>query len=345
MITKMRKRRTTIKMSNIRELQDNMSFKDSLNNAPRRKPGIFVDTEVIAGYGYHNPGRFGLSYLDEVIMPAQRNTTPISGVQQLFEMMFGVQGPITINTMYQAHGIGLPDEAAVPSFLIPENPVLNGPATLKESIYANGHLCQLFGLGITGTAENNITVHKVGYRETDIEMVVHTTDGDMDAIMLPFRYTESELDPNERQMYFGKKVDASTGKTGYYLKRFESFPEIKHIWRSSDIEGTKAIETVATDDTIWDQSRDDALKSLVEIHFTISSDDLKEYFNYKMDQPEAARFNTIALFSGRYSEVGKSDTDQFGDYTNVTLFSKLNIPTEPMSLTKDLEYIYRIYGS
>lgn len=326
----------------VKRLDDSFVTMDELTRAHR---GPWAKTEVICGYGYHHSNdRFALSYLDEEIWKGE-NTVPISGVQQILEMMFGVKGPIFINTLYGRHGIGLPDEPAVPSFLVPDNEDIEGSATLKEAIYQPGHLCQLFGLGITGTAENNITIHKVGYRETDIEMVVHTADGSYDGIMLPFRYTESELDPNERQMYFGKKLDTTTGKIGYYLKRFEAFPEIKHIWRSSDMQGTKAIETVANNDTIWDMSRDDALKSLIEIHFVISEDDLKEYFNYKLDDPGAARFNTIALFSGRYSEVGKPDNEQFGDYCNVTLFSKLNIPTEPMSLNKDLEYIYRIYGS
>ena len=119
----------------------------------------------------------------------------------------------------------------------------------------------------------------------------------------------------------------------------EDIPEI------SDEAGQKKTEIVATNDTIWDFSRDDALKTLIEIHITVSEDDLKEWFNYKMDQPEAARFNTLALFDGRYTENNKSGADQFGDYCNVTLFSKLNIPTEHMVLSKDLEFIYRIYGS
>ena len=329
-------------MSNIRHISDEVCVR----NDKIKQGKLWAKTEIVAGYGYHHSSdRFALSYLDEPIFDPVENTVPISGVQTLFQMAFGVNGPIIINTLYNKHGIGLPDEPSVPSFLVPQNEDIEGSATLRESIYQPGHLVQLFGVGITGTAENNITVHKVGYRETDIEMIVNTADGQVDGIMLPFRFTESELDPNERQKYFGKKVDTSTGKTGYYLKRFEAFPEIKHIWRSSDQAGSKATEVVATNDTIWDFSRDDALKSLVEIHFRIDQDDLKEYFNYKLDQPEAARFNTIALFDGRYSEVNKPTSEQFGDYCNVRLFSKLNIPTEPVSLEKDLEFIYRIYGS
>ena len=332
-------------MSNIRHISD--SINPRCGGLSDNLSGLWAKTEIVAGYGYHHEkDPFKLSFLEEEIFEPQHNMVPVSGVQSLFQMLFGVQGPINIDTLYTKHGIGLPDEPLVPSFLVPVNQDIEGGATTMNSMYQAGHLVQLFGLGITGTAENNITVHKVGYRETDIEMSVKTEDGIVDAIMLPFRYTESELDPNERQLYFGKKVDEDTGKTGYYLKRFDAFPEIKHIWRSSDEQpGKKVNEIEATNTTIFDKSRDDALKSLVEIHFTISEYDLKEWFSYKIDQPEHARFNTIALFDGRYSELGKSEADQFGDYCNVRLFSKLNIPTENVSLSKDLEFIYRIYGS
>ena len=332
-------------MSNIRHISD--SINPRCGGLSDNLSGLWAKTEIVAGYGYHHEkDPFKLSFLEEEIFEPQHNMVPVSGVQSLFQMLFGVQGPINIDTLYTKHGIGLPDEPLVPSFLVPVNQDIEGGATTMNSMYQAGHLVQLFGLGITGTAENNITVHKVGYRETDIEMSVKTEDGIVDAIMLPFRYTESELDPNERQLYFGKKVDEDTGKTGYYLKRFDAFPELKHIWRSSDEQpGKKVNEVEATNTTIFDKSRDDALKSLVEIHFTISEYDLKEWFTYKIDQPEHARFNTIALFDGRYSELGKSEADQFGDYCNVRLFSKLNIPTENVSLSKDLEFIYRIYGS
>lgn len=324
----------------IKEFDDELLFRKD-----EATPGMWAKTEVIAGYGYHHANdRFALSYLEEEILNTH-NTVPISGVQTLLQMAFGVRGPIDIPSMYTRHGMGIPDETEVPEFLVPENEDTDGYATKRRSIYQVGHLVQLVGLGITGTAENNITVHKVGYRETDIEMQVKTADGIVDGIMIPFRYTESELDPNERQKYFGKKFDPETGKTGYYLKRFEVWPEIKHIWKSADSHGTKGTEILANNDSVWDFSRDDNLKSLIEIHFTVTEDDLKEWFNYKMDMPESARFNCIGMFDGRYSEIGKPQSEQFGDYTNVHLFSKFNIPTEHVSLEKDLEWIYRIYGS
>lgn len=324
---------------NNRVLEDQLFLKDIIERSAWK-------SEIRCGYGYHHgKDRYTLSYLDEEIFPPLHNMVPISGVQSILERAFGVRGPITIDSMYNRHGIGCPDEANLPTFLVPENEDIDGLATKREALYAPGNIVQLFGVGITGTAENNITLHKVGYRETDIEMTVNTADGVLDGIWVPFRYTESELDPNERQKYFGKKLDTTTGKTGYYLKRFESWAEVKHIWRSSDEAGKKKTELVANNDTVWDPSRDDALKSLVEMHITVSEDDIKEWFDIKLNQPEAARFNTLALFEGQYTENGKPESEQFGDYCNVRLISKLNIPTEHVSLSKDLEFIYRVYGS
>ena len=320
----------------------------NVKNDEVKQGKLWAKTEVIAGHGFH-PGkdRFHLSYLDEVIIGPEENMVPISGVQYLFEQVFGVKGPLTFPTAYTAHGIGVADETDCPTYIIPEpkSGDISGLSYQRDTIHPVGEFVQLLGLGITGTAENNVTLHKVGYRETDIEMVIRNADGNIDGIMLPFRYTESELDANEKRRYFGKRLDDSTGKTAYYLKRFDAWPEIKHIWRSSDQIGSKAVELEADNSTWNDDTRDDALKSLVEIHFTIDEDDLKEFFNFKLDQPESARFNTLGLFTGRYTEKGMSDADTYGDYCNVRLFSKLNIYTEPMALSKDLEFIYRVYGS
>lgn len=325
-------------------IKDKIStLSDKVVSAPT--PGLWVDTEILIGHGYHH-NRLGKSILDEVISK-NHNTVPISGTQTVLQMLFGVKGPITIPTLYSdgSKNIGEPDdESNTPKFLTPDPAASEGAATQRASIYNTGHLVQLFGVGVTGTAENNITVNPVGYRETKIEMTVTNVDGTFDGVMYPFRYTENELDPQERQKYFGKKIDSTTGKTGYYLKRFEMFPEIKHIWKTGDTMDTST-ETAVTDATVFDFTRDDAINTFIECHLQITKDDLKEYFQHKLDQPESCRFNTIALYDGLYTEKNKTTDEEFGDYCNVRLFSKLVIPTEPLSLQKDLEIIYRIYAS
>lgn len=310
--------------------------------SPDHSSGMWARTEVEYGYGYHHR-RLGKSFLDETI-DIGHNTVPISGVQTALQILFNTRGPISIPTLYDDMGIGIPNESHPPTFLTPSTPVIGGSATSQQGLYAVGHFVQLFGVGVTGTAENNITVHKVGYRETSIEGDIMTPDGVINGAMYPFRYTDSELDPQERQKYFGKKIDTDTGKIGFYLKRFEGEPEIKHIWKTEETMDSD-VEVAVTTDTVFDFTRDDIINTFIEIHLQITRKDLKEFFNFKLDQPESCRINTIALYDGMYSETGKPDGEQFGDFCNVRLFSKLNIPTEPLSLSKDLEIIYRIYGS
>lgn len=329
-------------------LKDNISLKKDTIAVP--KPGIWARTEVVVGRGY-NHNRLGKSYLDEVDF-TESNTVPIGGVQFVFEQLFGVSGEsgsagIPIPTLYSTEQIGVHDEAATTEACIYETPSLNdgGGQVHKHTPYKPGHFVQLFGVGVTGTAENNITVHKVGYRENSITMSIQTdsADGTLDGAMYPFRFTDSTLSEVDRQKYFGKKYNAPSGKTGYYLKRFEQDPEIKHIWKTSDTMDTEN-EIRVTQGTVWDYGRNDAVESFIECHLRITKNDIKEYFEY-IGQPESCRINCIALYNGFYTEAYKAESDQFGDYQNIKLFSKLNIPTEHLSLQKDLEILYRIYGS
>jgi hypothetical protein len=73
------------------------------------------------------------------------------------------------------------------------------------------------------------------------------------------------------------------------------------------------------------------------MYIQINKKDLKEYFD-AIDEEDKTRFNTLALYTGRYNR----DADDFED---VRMFSKLCINPEFMTLTKDLDFIYRIYGA
>ena len=325
-------------------LKDGINFKKDTVNVSSGK-GLWADTEIILGYGFHDGG-YGKSYLDEEI-DIVKNTVPICGVQTAMQYLFGVQGPIEVKTLYDTNKIGYPniDVNEAYDYLKPNHSIEHDPnsgSTKNRPLYNTGHLVQLFGVGVTGTAENNITVHKVDYREMSIDMGGDPPVG----VMYPLRYTASELDGSEKTKYFGKKYDDSTGATGYYLKRFENEPQIKHIWKTQDTMDSDN-EILVDNDALKDNTRNDAIQSFTEMHLQITKKDLKEFFRDKLEQPESCRFNCIALYDGYYTEDKsyKPDNDLFGDYANVRLFSKLNIPTEHLSLQKDLEIIYRVYGS
>lgn len=313
--------------------KDTVGVPSNKAKAPN-KGGLWARTEVVGGYGLNYSDK-GKSSLDEVVF-SSHNTVPIGGVQYVFERLFGVKGPLTVPTLYTTNGIGKANSgSSTNTYLTPTGD--------KAEIYRVGNLVTTFGVGITGTAENDITVYPVDYRESGIGMNVVNTDGaTIEGTMIPFRYTADDLSETEKLKYFGKKTDADTGYVSYFLKTFDTDPTIKHVYVTGE-EAEEDNETEATDLDVWvNRVGDNAIESFTEFILRINSKDVKEWFRY-LEQEDRARINTIALFYGEYIEE-ESDNDM-GDYRDCRMFSKLNIPVEFLSLSKDLVLIYRVYGS
>lgn len=308
-------------------IKDGLSISDNTF-----KSGLWARTEVIGGYGEVNENPLGKSTLGEVCFRSS-NIVPIGGVSYVMQKLFGVEEEqIDIPTLYEENGIGYPNST-------PATETYESPDGKKTIVYRYGHLVQLYGVGITGTAENDVTIYKPDYREKNINITKVNTDGlTVTGTMVPFRYTAETLDTTERKMYFGKKKD-SKGVTGYYLKKFESEPTIKHVWKT----GEDTDETLIASSDVWTNTAGlNAVESFTEIILKISKKDVKEWF-IELEQPDRTRINTIALFDGQYvpNETNPSDT---GDYRDVRLFSKLCINPEYLNLSKDLNIIYRVYG-
>ena len=185
--------------------------------------------------------------------------------------------------------------------------------------YPYGQKVCLFGVGTGGAAENNITVLDIGYHETGI------------ADMVPFRYTNDALSNTDINKYYGKKIVDST--LAYYLKKFDNDPKIYHLYKN----GEDGEDGSAIDSSYFVNGSEIGVESFVEMDLTISKKDVREWFNHNANI-EQARVNTIALFTAIY-DASKND------YANIQLFSKLNIPTEPLAITKDMSIIYRVYGA
>ena len=300
---------------------------------PKMKNGLWARTRIMGGHGLKKDIN-GVSVLDEVCFDTE-NMVPIGGVQYAFEKIFEIQGPLEEDTMYDQLGIGCPNKTT-DSYPVHTHPIPG--ATEKDRDrrlpHPYGHRVCLFGVGITGNAENNLIVPTVDYKEHSITMSRSNTDGTiLEGVMIPFRFTDSELTTAEQLKYFGKKVDAETDNVYYYLKQFENEPEIKHFWNSG--EEDEYVEAV--DNTVWTSDRGTQIDSFCEIVLKVSKKDVKEWFEHN-GNIDVTRINTIALFTGYYNA-------EKGDYENVTLFSKLTIPVEHLSLSKDLDIVYRVYGS
>lgn len=311
--------------------------KDVVSFPAQPRNGLFARTEVIGGYGdvINNP--LGKSSLSEEIFNTH-NIVPIGGVSYAFQHIFGVEETqIDIPTMKELHGIGADDSQPVvtETYITPD-----GTAT---TVYRYGHFVQLFGIGVTGTAENDISIYQCDYREESINIDKVNADGlEVKGVMLPFRYTAKSLDSLENKKYFGKITNANTGVTGYYLKRFETDTVIKHIWKTGeDIES----EVLVPSSDVWENvSGVNAVETFAEMILKISKEDVKEYYRDFLEQPSRCRFNTIGLFNGRFVNPASNDA-VYGDYEDVRLFSKLCINPEYLDLNKDLNIIYRVYGS
>ena len=185
--------------------------------------------------------------------------------------------------------------------------------------YPYGQRVCLFGVGTGGAAENNITVLKDKYNEYIIPD------------MIPFRFSSEELSEADRVKYFGKKEIDDV--TAYYLKKFDSEPVIRHVFKNGE-DGEDGSEV---DATYFNSATETGVSSFTESCLTINKKDIREWFKYN-GNIEDSRVNTIGLFSAVYDSANN-------DYANIQLFSKLNIPTEPLSLTKDMNIIYRVYGA
>lgn len=297
--------------------------------------GLWRRTEVMYGFGdfVRATSPFGKSTLTGEYR-VEENMVVIGGVQYAMEQIFGEKGEqIPIPTLYSETGIGYEDS-------LPPTETFDTPEGPKTIIYRPGNRVWLFGTGITGTAENDITVHPTDYREKSINMAKVTSDGlTLRGTMIPFRFTAAQLTELERKQYFGKKASAD-GTTGYYLKRFEQPAAIRHTWKTGeDVEE----ETLVSSSDVWENNAGmNAVETFTEFFLRINKKDIKEWF-INLDQKDRTRVNTISLWSGEFIRKDSNDID--GDYRDVRLFSKLNIPVEFLVLNKDLNIIYRVYGS
>ena len=314
-------------------LKDRMHFSDE-QVIPNPHAGLWARTEIVFGHGeiFDNPN--GKSTLGEEIFRTH-NIVPVGGVSYAMENIYGVKDDqIIVPTLYSSANIGKPNSTA-------PTETYDIPGGKGNVLYRYGNFVQLFGVGITGTAENDITTYEPGYRDNSINLNTTNADGlSITGTMLPFRYTHTELSIADKNIYFGKKV--SGGITGYYLKRFASTPSIKHIWKTGE---DNENEEIINNTDIWKgggNSGKNEVESFTEFFIKITKHDIKEWFA-SIDQEKRARINTIALFSGEY--VPGTGVGDNGDYRDVRMYSKLCMNPEYLDANKDLNMIYRVYGS
>ena len=155
--------------------------------------------------------------------------------------------------------------------------------------------------------------------------------------LIPLRYPLKDLDlsKSQRQVYFGR-VEAGArdpeDTNDYYAYYFKTFDVAPHL-----IQTYVADDSPVTED-IYDDKSSLEIQSYVEMEFSITKDDIREYFEATTGIDDA-RFNSISLC---YAYPVEIDGQVY--YKGIRPLTKLNIPNEAMAeLTKGCTFVYRVF--
>lgn len=281
------------------QINDNLNSKDLISF---NKPSVLNRTKILGGYDFYKDRR-GVSQLGEVLFE-EENQIVLGGALFILEKIFNTSAPISTGYLNDIMGVATYE-----------------PVT---TIYPKDTAVCLFGVGIGGASDNiAASVNDVKFYENNI------------VSMVPLRQTSMALTSEEAPKYWFKKLNPD-GTISYYLKKFETNPEIKVLWK--DAEGDE--DGTAVEAGVENTSRTEPIETFVELILKISKKDVREYFELNGNISQA-RINSIGLFTG----IPGLLADGTSDYKQVKMFSKLNIPNEMLVLSKDLTIIYRIYTS
>jgi hypothetical protein len=295
----MRIKKGRVNMS-ILNLSDSMNPNDTLD-FEIKKPGF--RTQILGGYDPY-VDKNGITQLGETLFDTE-NSIVLGGALFVLEKVFGVQSPLLVDYLNNIMSIAT-------------------TGTPITEIYPKDNVVCLFGVGIGGSGDTITSVKDVKIYEREIMS------------MIPFRVTDQALTAADLDKYWFKKRDNTTAKTSYYLKKFETNPQIKVLWK--DAEGDA--DGSAVEAGVHNTTRTEPIETFVELNLKVGKNDCREWFELN-GNIEQTRVNSIGLFTGIKSQL---DDGTF-DYKQVKLFSKLNINNEMLTLAKDLTVIYRIYTS
>lgn len=243
------------------------------------------------------------------------------GMSQLGEVIFETENMIPIGaTQYVLEKVfGVKGPIDEPYLNDTEGIGVQIPTSaVGSSVYPDGHHVCLFSIGTGGAANNTSTVLPVDYKQKIVPG------------MIPFRYVPTPLTGEIANKYFGRKQ--IKGNTAYFMKKPNSV-SIKHLW----MDGVNYADGTVVDSSVFTSSRTDKIESFYEGVLVLEVTDAKEWFEAQ-GNIEDTRVNSVGLISGIYNVEQK-------DYERMKTFSILNIPTENLSLNKELVILYRVFGA
>lgn len=177
----------------------------------------------------------------------------------------------------------------------------------------------LFAVGTDGCGSESSQVYDVDY-----------TKWISPESLVPFRYlpATNDLSSAMRSTYFGRKTLTESGFVAYYFKAFDQDPILVEQY----VDGTPI------DDNIYTSSNDTEAEVYVELVFSITKEDCRDFF-IETTGISTAHISSISLLSAWAKEV---DGNIY--YQDIRPITKLNIPKEPLQdLSKGLNIAYHVY--
>ena len=287
-------------MSSVLSVNDNLKYTDGSK--------FFNRTKIIGGYDPYKDKngvtRFGTKVFET------ENMIVLGGGLFTLNKLFNVTPNLEVDYLE--------------NFLTGFNPEYGSGLNTAASSSTESPIVCLFGVGTGGASDTINSTFDVKYWEREVQG------------MIPFRQTDLALAADEVDKYWFKSKTTDTPnnieKTRYYLKSFETDPEIKALWLDSGEEGVDGSE-VQNNVHLTPSSSSTPIETFVELTLKISKNDIQEYFA-DTQNVGIARINTIGLFTGiKVSATDPSTGLTHTDYRHVKLFSKLNINNEVLQIT------------
>ena len=298
-------------------LRDNYNTKDNLG---------YARTKITAGYDPYIDSRNGVTKFGTTVFETE-NMILLGGSLFTFEKVFNLD-------YFRANSTG--DNVIQNSLYIDELFGLTNDHTVSEAFPQKDNAVCLFGVGINGAGEAITDVKDVNYYER-----VMYEGGSAPYGLVPFRQiSDSEVlsDDDKTKYWLRNDVVTKAGepKIAYYLKSFETQPEIFTLYRDNGEDDGSPVTG-----TPWVERPETPIETFIQMTLKISKKDIREYF-IDNEEVEKTRFNSIGLFSGIRTRVIRNGVE-YDDYRQVRMFSKLNINNEMLTPNKDLTISYRIY--
>lgn len=202
----------------------------------------------------------------------------------------------------------------------------------------------LFCCGTDGCGSENSQVYDVDYKGRISPEA-----------MIPFKYCldSEDLDEQERNLYFGRKVCGDNKNlVAYYFKAFESDP----VPYMRYVSVTKGEASTNIDATLYDSKSSLDAECFIELSMQITKEDFRQYF-INTESISAARINSISLCAAWRQFTNDIDTayteseettataaTNMLTYQDITPITQLNIHNESLvDTTKGIDITYQIF--